>query len=90
MEVEEGYKQSVDDYLASSESCQSELATWVRKLREVNLEMRQHLVQITKKSEVQVEPEHVTKILDKFVEKIDNLVMCGVPGAGGDDAVSHG
>ena len=36
---------------------------------------------------MQVEPARVTKILDSFKAKIPNLIMCGVPGAGGDDAV---
>ena len=49
--------------------------------------MRQNLISITEASEVQVEPARVTKILNKFRDHIDNLIMCGVPGAGGDDAV---
>ena len=51
--------------------------------------MRHHLQVITEESGVQVEPERVTKILNKFKENVENLVMCGVPGAGGDDAVSQ-
>lgn len=55
---------------------------------ELNDDMRRHLVTITEESGVQVEPARVTKILDTFKAKIPNLIMCGVPGAGGDDAVS--
>lgn len=49
--------------------------------------MRSHLKSITEASGVQVEPARVTTILNKFKEHIPNLVMWGVPGAGGDDAV---
>lgn len=54
---------------------------------DLNTKMRQQLISLTEKSGVQVEPQRVTKILDKMRDTIDNLVMCGVPGAGGDDAV---
>ena len=54
---------------------------------DLNTRMRQQLVTLTEKSGVQVEPQRVTKILDKMRDTINNLVMCGVPGAGGDDAV---
>ena len=59
----------------------------VQKLRELNDLMRQQLISITEKSGVQVEPQRVTNILNQIKSKVKNVVMCGVPGAGGDDAV---
>jgi len=70
-------------------STSSKVTSLIDKYSELNDRMRAEIVSITEKSGVQVEPSRVTKILDMFKETISNLVMCGVPGAGGDDAVTH-
>ncbi|CAI2363568.1 unnamed protein product [Moneuplotes crassus] len=87
LESTDGYKDQVERFLNKESLDTDVIPSHVSKLTELNNTMRKHLCIITEESGVQVEPARVTKILDNFRDRIPNLVMCGVPGAGGDDAV---
>lgn len=56
------------------------------KIRTLSLQSREQLQTLSKLSQVEIEPQKSRTVLDQVMEA-DDIVMAGVPGAGGDDAI---
>ena len=63
--------------------------SFVQETRDLCTEIREILQDISEQSEVPIEPEKQTKLIDDLFECIpaDRLLYASVPGAGGDDAI---
>ena len=56
------------------------------KIKEKNFQLRKKIQMLSKETKVEIEPEEMTEILDKF-SSFDSCIYCIIPGAGGYDGI---
>lgn len=64
----------------------TELAQLLARIRKTFSAIRKLLKEIGSKAQVDIEPEKQTKLIDETL-MIPGVLICGVPGAGGNDAL---